>query len=217
MRWVSVIAVLIASSPARAQAPGEVAAATPPLHRTGRLHLGLSGDAFIGAIQGITAHDYASGVVVGFAGQLDLDARCALRVVGDLGAGGFGHGGGYGELAVIPGALYRFRTKDDQTWVPYLGGGLRLGLTGVGYKLTDKPIPVACCHDWGGGGLGGGGHTDPYVDTDFTGLSPEAWGGIDLSIASWLSIQLAGALAYEHVESTRVFVLRETLALRVSI
>jgi hypothetical protein len=211
------MAVLGASSLAHAQAPGEVATAAAPLHRTGRLHLGVSADAFLGTIQAITTHDYASGVVVGFAGQAELDARWALRVVGDLGAGGFGHGGGYGEIAIIPGALYRFRTTDDQTWVPYLGGGLRLGLAGVGYKLTNKPTPVACCHDWGSGGLGGGGHADPYVDNDFTGLSPEAWGGIDLSIASWLSLELAGALGYEHLESTRVFVLRQTLAVRVSI
>jgi hypothetical protein len=211
--------ILVGSRPVYAQAPGAFAYPAP-LHRSGKFHLGLSAQADLGMIQGITRHDYAGGVDLLVGARLDLDPHWALRLVTELGAGGFGHGAGYGELAIVPGAVYRYRTADDQTWVPYLGGGLRLGLVGIGNVLVGEPVSIACCHDWGGGGLsggGGGGHADPDVHTVFTGVSPEVWGGVDLRLADWLSLTFDGALGFERAVSTSVVVLRETIGVRVSL
>jgi len=234
MRGSLAVVVVLAATAARAQpsmtpiaqppsmAPGYVAP-PEPVGKVGYLHGGLSVDLLdVGAMQAFTSHGHASGVTLGVMGQIDLGARWALRMPIEISAGGFGDGRGYGELVVVPGAVYRFRSVRDQAWSPYVGGGLRFGFVGIGKRLTGEPLTLACCHDWGGhGGFGGSsGHADPYVHNTGTWAgdpSVEAWGGIEWAPARWMSFQLAGALVYEHIAGVTVIVLRETLGLRVSL
>jgi hypothetical protein len=219
---VAVVIAALASTAAAQPAASPYIYPPPPLGRSGILGGGLSVEPLdLGMIQAITSNGSAIGLDVGVLGQLDLGTRWALRLPIELGAGGFGHGAGYAELAFIPGALYRFRNTRDQTWVPYVGGGVRLGFVGIGRTLVGKPLLAACCHDWGDGdGWGGGGHSDPNTENTSTvsgGLSLEVWGGYELHLSRWCSIQLAGALGYERLYETTVIILRETVGLRLSI
>ena len=224
---IAVVALWM-TSPASAQAPGEMAVrppAVPALHRSGGFHLGVAIEPpYFGSIQAITAFGHAAGLDVGIALQVDISKRWAVRTSLELGSGGFGNGAGYGELAFIPGFLYRFRNTDDQRWVPYVGGGTRFGLGGIGRVLINQPLmnqtrAIACCHDWGDDGWsggGGGGHADPNTELVFIGLSPEAWFGVELRLSRWLLVNVAGSVAFERTNSTSVFVLRETIGLRAT-
>jgi hypothetical protein len=214
-------------TPTMTPAPSGFVYPPPPLGRSGYFGAGLSVEPLnLGSIQAITSHGSAAGVDVGVAAQLDVGTRWALRLPIEFGAGGFGKGAGYGELVVIPGALYRFRDDADQALVPYVGGGLRLGFVGIGKKLVGEPLVaarmvIACCHDWGDhDDLGGGGSSDPNTDTVSTvsgGISVEAWGGYEWHPSRWFSVNLAGAVGYERLKSTTVIVFRETLGIRLSI
>lgn len=223
------LALLMASSSASAQAPGEMAATTPAvpeLHRSGAFHLGIGIEPpYFGSIQAITPYGHAAGLDVGIALQVDIGKHWAIRTPLELGSGGFGNGAGYGELAFIPGVIYRFRDTDDQRWVSYVGGGTRFGLGGIGRVLINQPLKtqtrnVACCHDWGDGGGwsggGGGGHADPNTELVVIGLSPEVWFGGELRVNRWLLVNLAGSVGFERTNSTSVFVLRETIGLRAT-
>ncbi len=197
--------------------PGLVTATrTQPLRRSGLFHQGISVEPLnLGALQAVTSHGHASGIDVGIALHYDLGPNWSLHMPIELGEGGFGGGEGYGELAIVPGVLYRFRDRDDQRWVPYVGGGLRAGYAGVGKTLLGQPLVVACCHDWGddSGHTGAG---DPDVE-DGSAAGAEAWAGIEWNRTRWFSLQLAGAVAYERVAATSVIVFRETLGFRLSI
>jgi hypothetical protein len=73
---------------------------------------------------------HASGLRLSAGAQLDLGPRWALRLPLVLAAAD-GDNGGYAELDVSPGVLYRFRYRVDQTFVPYLGAGAKLGFFGA--------------------------------------------------------------------------------------
>jgi hypothetical protein len=210
MRIASSLVVALLSSTALAQ-PG-LAPEQPPVHKAGLFHQGIAIELLdIGGIQAITSHGSASGVDGGIVLQWDLGPRWAIRVPIELGVGGFARGEGYGELLAIPGVVYRFRSYDDQRWVPYLGGGVRFGAVGIGNALVGQPLVVACCHDWGDSD----GHHDPNIQSS-TAWGTELWAGVEWNRTSWFSLQLAGALGYERILATAVVVLRETLGLRFS-
>jgi hypothetical protein len=210
--------IALSGSTARAQ-PGLQAPIPPPLHEEGLFHGGISLELLdLGAFQAITSHGWASGADVGIAVQVDLGPRWALKVPIEFGYGGSKDGSHYGELAIVPGVIYRFRDRDDERWVPYVGGGLRLGVVSIGKTLLGKPLDpvnVACCHDWDFGhhGDGGGGHADPYMEDSGT-TSPELWAGVAWNRTRWFSLQFAGALGYERVLATSVIVARESVGAR---
>lgn len=189
----------------------------PSLHKEGLFHGGISLELLdVGAFQAITSHGSASGADVGIAMQIDLGRRWALKIPIEFGFGGSKDGAHYGELAIIPGAIYRFRDRDGQRWVPYVGGGLRLGVVSIGKTLLGKPLDpvnVACCHDWHSDHGGGSSHSDPYMEDAGT-TSPELWAGVAWNRTRWFSLQLAVALGYERVSATSVVVARETLGAR---
>jgi hypothetical protein len=88
----------------------------------------------LGSAQAFTARGSAGGLSLQAALQFDLGPRWALRLPVDLSAGG-SQRDSFGEFGVTPGLLYRWRDSAEQTWVPYVGGGVRLGLVGVGTDL----------------------------------------------------------------------------------
>jgi hypothetical protein len=213
MHVVIGLVIALISSTAFAQ-PG-LAPEQAPLRKAGLFHQGISVELLdVGAVQAITPHGRASGGDVGIAFQWDLGPRWALRLPIELGVGGLTNGKGYGELLMIPGVVYRWRSDEAQRWVPYAGGGVRLGSVGIGNTLVGKPLVVACCHDWDWGDSDG--HGDPNTESALT-VGSELWAGLEWNRTSWFSLQLAGALGYERVAATRVIVLRETLGLRFSL
>jgi hypothetical protein len=217
VRTTACLFALLTAHAAHAQpglAPTPPDAAPAPLPKAGLFGVGFSIDLLgLGAIQAITSYGHASGVDVQLALQWDLDSHWALRLPIEFGVGGLTSGAGYGELAIIPGAVYRFRDAAGQRWVPYLGGGLRLGSAGIGNLMINRPLVVACCHDWGSSHSG---KPDPNVDAEAsTGL--DLWGGVEWTPTSWFAIQLAGAAGYEHMGGVSVLVLRELVSLRLAI
>ena len=191
------------------------------LHKEG-MHGGVSLELLnIGAFQAITSHGSAKGVDVGVALQIDLGQHLAFKLPIELGYGGSTNGAHYGELAIVPGILYRFRDHDGQKWVPYVGGGLRFGAVSIGKTLVGEPldpIAVACCHDlhWDHSSSSGN-DSDPYMeDASATdgGMSPELWAGFAWNGTRWFSVQFAGALGYERLLGTSVIVARETIGAR---
>jgi hypothetical protein len=223
IRLLTVGVALSIAGTATAQPPGMQPAtpiAEPALHKEGILHAGISIEPLgIGAIHAITPHGTVTGLDLLIALQVDLGPHWAFRLPIELGAGGTTSGAGYGELAIIPGAIYRFRSSDDQRWVPYVGGGLRLGVVDIGRTLVGKPLQLTpvplCCHDWD---WDHGGHSDPNAEDTSTlagGPSPELWAGTEWNPSRWFSLQLAGAIGYERVFATSVVVIRETLGLRL--
>jgi hypothetical protein len=211
---------LLAASTAEAQ-PGLRPPATA--RATATRDVGLFGGGFsidlldVGSVQALSSHGHAVGLDVGVGLQLER-GRWALRLPIEFGAGGFGHGAGYAELAIIPGALYHVDRGPEHRWVPYLGGGLRFGAVDIGRTLVGLPLGTqfaACCHDWDwGDGDGGGG--DPDTESDGVAASPELWAGFDWNPRRWFSLHIAGALAYERVLATDVIVARETMGMRFS-
>ena len=89
----------------------------------------------------------------------------------------------------------------------------RFALPVLGRILVNQPLIVACCDDWGDGD----GQSDPNTEGFLIGLSPEAWVGIEVRLSRWLSLNFAGSLGFQRAVSTSVFVLRETVGLRVTI
>jgi hypothetical protein len=213
MRALALSSLLLATATASAQPGLSAEPGPPPLGKAGYFHTGFSIDLLgLGAVQAITSHDHASGVTAGLALQWDLGPRWALRLPIELSLAGLSNGGGYGELALLPGAIYRFRDADDQRWVPYLGGGLRLASVGIGNTLINRPLVVACCHDWGDGHNG---KPDPNVDSEGT-TCLDLWAGVEWNRTSWFALQLAGSLGYERLAGVPVIIARELVALRLS-
>lgn len=214
------IALVLLAAHAQAQ-PGLVTSTAnvteeAPLQRSGLFHQGISVEPLnLGALQAITSHGKVSGIDLGVALHYDLGPNWSLHMLIELGEGGFGGGDGYGEAAIVPGVMYRFRSHEDQRWVPYLGGGLRVGYVGVGRTLVGLPLVIACCHDWGED-PNHTGKGDPNIE-DGSASGGELWAGIEWDRTRWFSLQLAGAAAYERVAATSILVLRETFGIRLSI
>lgn len=217
MRLGLVICLALVSARATAQ-PGLEASSSDEalLRRSGLFHLGISLELMnLGSLQAITSHGKVVGVDFGIALHYDLGPNWSLHMPIEFGAGGFGNGAGYGELAIIPGVLYRFRSHDSQRWVPYVGGGLRAGYVGIGRTLVGLPLTVACCHDWGDD-VHHTGKGDPNTENG-SASGGELWAGFEWNRTRWFSVQLAGAAAFERVSATNILVFRETLGLRLSI
>src|SRR6478672_7323955 len=146
--------ILLGSSLARAQPSltPPIGEAPIPLHKEGLVHGGVSLELLdVGAMQAFTRYGSAKGADVGVALQIELGPHLAIKLPIEFGYGGSVNGAHYGELAIVPGVVYRFRDRDDQRWVPYVGGGLRFGAVSIGKTLVGEPLgatPVACCHDF---------------------------------------------------------------------
>lgn len=174
----------------------------------------------LGSAQAFSAGGSAAGLNLQGALQFDLGPRWALRMPVDLSAGG-SSAMSYGELGITPGLLYRWRDSEDQTWVPYVGGGLRLGLVGAGRGLVGLPPvtaqrrPVAALgfdsDDWDS-------DSDSDLDLEMIGrVAPEVWVGIEWHASRWFALNLGGAYMYTRILGTGVHVLHERVGIRISL
>jgi len=228
MRRPILVMMLFGSSVASAQpsmTPSMPIDETPiTLRKEGLIHGGVSLELLnLGAVQAFTSHGSAKGVDMGVALQIELGPHLAFKLPIEFGYGGSVNGAHYGELAIVPGVLYRFRDRNDQTWVPYVGGGFRFGVVSIGKTLVGEPldpVAVACCHDLDWGHSSSSGHaSDPYMEDASTtsgGMSPELWAGFAWNGTRWFSVQFAGALGYERLLGTSVIVARETIGARIT-
>jgi len=208
----SVVAILLL-------APGALYA-DDALPKSGALHRGASADLLeLGPVEVRAVGGSDTGIRLAVGGEYELDAHWAIRVPLVLAVTG-SRTAGFAELDVVPGVVYRFRETGRETWVPYLGGGLKLGAWGADRPLVGQPLITARVapdlgdlfddhHHTGSGG-------DPNFDVK-AGAGIELWAGTEVHAASWLAVRLGLALGLVRVDRTLIETLAETVALRVSI
>ena len=204
-------------TPDPAVAPGGPSEPEPV--KSGLLHQGISVELLdLGAMQVHAPGGTVHAVDLGIGFRYELDAHWVIRVPIELGAGGFGTGAGYGELAILPGVLYQVRDHADQHGVPYLGAGARFGFASIGKTLVGQPIAIACCHDWFDDSHSGKGdpNSDDVSVTDGA-PSVELWAGYAWNVSRWFALELDGALGYERLVGKNVYLVRETLGIRVTL
>jgi hypothetical protein len=182
-------------------------------------------------MQAAAAGRVVRGSAFGVAVQIDLGVHWALRlplVAGLAGGGDTDHI----ELDFTPGLVYRFRDHRDQRWVPYLGGGLRLGLTATGRGLLGLPFvadpPAAQARDFldhlgdhhhhhhDHHIFGGSSEQDDPNEAYADDAVPELWLGVEWHPTSWFCLNLAGSYAYDRVEGVGLHVFREMFGTRLT-
>lgn len=195
-----------------------VLASTPPagdLPRSGYFGAGFSLEPLaLGPAQAFSGGGAAVGVSFQAAIQVDLGTRWALRLPLELGVGGTGDAT-FAELGFTPGVLYRWRDDADQRWVPYLGGGLKLGAAGAGRDLLGLPLVTVQALDIDIDHHHGG-ESDPNLESR-VGAFPELWAGVEWHPNRWFSLNLGGAYTYVRVAGTNVHLLHERVGLRFSL
>jgi hypothetical protein len=192
-------AIVYAASPPEAR----------PLTRTGLLRRGINIDLLeLGAIQALGPGGSTAGILLGIGPEFDLGSRAAIRAplqlavaVDTSGAGADrAEASSFFDLVLAPAFVYRFRYQQDQRWVPYLGGGLDLGLFQFGRQLLGlQPSPP--------------GTAQAFVRV---GMAPDVFGGLLYSPSRLFSLRLAAGYTYFYVAHTSLHVLSETLAARFS-
>lgn len=229
-RWsgVALVCALAFSAPARA-----ASSTSAPLPESGLFHAGFGVEPFgIGPVEAISKAGVAYGFSVGAALQFDLGPRFALRIPAVFDFTTRSGNTAFGQLALSPGALYRFRDSADQRWIPYVGAGLRLAAQGVHRDFVGEPLVTTTTAPLSTAGLGQtaslgarwktadlfdehhSGHShDPNLDAEL-GAGPELWAGLEYHATRLFALDLNATYAWVPTHGTSVHVFRETLLAR---
>ncbi|MBN8232616.1 hypothetical protein JYK02_34370 [Corallococcus macrosporus] len=167
----------------------------------------------LGPMQAFSGGRVAVGVTLQAALQVDLGSRWALRVPLEVGTGGSGDST-FSEVAVTPGLLYRWRSDAGQRWVPYLGGGLKLGAAGAGREFLGLPL-VTTVQSLDLDFDDGDGESDPNFESRL-GVFPEIWAGVEWHPNRWFALNLGAAYTYVRLLGTNVHLLHERVGVRFS-
>ena len=207
--------------------PPPAPAAAGTLNSSGRFHRGIGIELLgVGPVGVWTRFGSGGGVAVTTAVQLDLGPRLALRLPVSADST-LRHGdAAYVGLAFSPGLVYRWRSVDDQRWVPYAGAGLRLAASGVRRDFLGEPLVTSTTtitgplhlHDLDDhhGSIFGSHHDDPNVDTHGT-VAPELWAGMEFHASRWVAMIMGATYAWMRFDSEHVHLLRGTIALRATL
>jgi len=168
----------------------------------------------LGPVQAFSGGGASVGLSLQSALQIDLGTRWALRLPLDLCAGGSSPSS-FAQLGFTPGVLHRWRDDAEQQWVPYLGGGFKLGLVGAGRGLLGLPSTTAQALDLDFDDFDGDG-ADPDLETGFA-LSPELWAGVEWHPTRWFSLNLGGAYTYTRLQGAGVHMLHQRVGMRFSL
>jgi hypothetical protein len=183
-------------------APAAPPAQTPePLGKSGRFGLGLSLEADLGWAQVFATSSSLAGAMAALALQFDLGPRAAFRLPLSFAFAGSGNDE-FGQLALAPTFIYRFRSHLDQELVPYLGLGLRVGSMLAGRHFLGRPVT---------GGAGPDSCPDskehprsataPIPDCSFF-VSPEPVVGLEWHTSRILSLDIAASYSLAHFSSS---------------
>jgi hypothetical protein len=197
------------------------------LNSSGRFHRGIGIELLgVGPVGVWTRFGSGGGIAVTTAVQLDLGPRLALRLPISADST-LRHGdAAYVGLAFSPGLVYRWRSVDDQRWVPFVGAGLRLAASGVRRDFLGEPLVTTTTtitgplhlHDFDDhhDGIFGSHHDDPNVDTHGT-IAPELWAGMEFHASRWVAMIMGATYAWMRFDSEHVHLLRGTLAFRATL
>jgi hypothetical protein len=201
-------------SPPPARVPSEAyveRAASPRdstrLTRSGYFRRGINFDLLeLGSVQAIGPGGSVAGILLGIGPEFDLGPRAAIRIPLQI-AVAFDAGGStvdeteaksFVDIVLAPRYVYRFRNQQNQSLVPYLGGGLDMGIFQFGRRLLGlEPSPE--------------GTAQAFVRV---GVAPDLFGGILYSPTRIFSLRFALGYTYFYVAHTSLHVLSETVAAR---
>ena len=205
-------------------------AAAPPLPppgpdlltKSGRFQRGIGVELLgVGAAATWTRFGTGGGVALTTAMQLDLGTNWALRLPLSIDSTVRNADIAYVGLAFSPGLVHRWRTRDDQRWIPYAGAGLRLASSGVRRDFIGLPLVATTSsalsigehhHD----GLDFGHHDDPNVDTHGS-IAPELWAGAEWHVSRWVALIFGGTYAWIRFDGENVHLVRGTIAVRLTL
>jgi len=218
---IAPVAVAVGIVGATAAVAPTRAGAEPQLPRAGGLGRGLTFDPFeIGATQAFGPGGTAYGVRAAVGFQLDIDARWAFRMPIVFGGAISGDHAGYGELDVVPGVVYRFRDDADQPWVPYVGGGMKIGAWGAHLAMLDRPLveppAAAALLDWDWDEHHGDGDGDPNIVTS-AGAGVELWAGAEWRPNRWFALTPELTYSRVRVDGVSVQALSESVTIRFTL
>lgn len=148
--------------------------------------------------------------------QIDLGPAWALRLPLVILVASGGTEQGYAEIAVVPGVIYRFRSRAAERFTPYVGGGVKLGGFGADRPLLGKPLIAAVQQPLDLDEHHGDHHTDDPNFDSRAGIGAELWLGASLHAGRVVSFdfELSGSLV--PVDGVLVFGTAQTAALRVT-
>lgn len=205
--FLSLALILAVSAPA-----AEPQRAVQP---SGQFGGGVSLQPQIGAMESFGPGGSYGGITFGGLLQVDSGPRWALRFPAQLS----GTGRGFSELTVTPGILYRWRRSTEQRWVPYLGGGAKLGLLIGGRPFLGlaaqtpsvTTLLLADLDDWDDGDTESQGeHWSKF------GSGTEVWTGLEWHPARLISLDLGFGYSYVRMAGANVHAIRQTVGLRLS-
>ena len=192
------------------------AAATMPLPEAGGLGAGINVDLMeLGALQAFGAGGVSSGLRGGVAVQIDTGPRWALRFPVVIGSAPWGSGG-FADISIVPGMLYRWRNDVNQRWIPFAGAGIKLGGWGAHREMLDQPLVAAHLARDLDDLDDGDGESDPNFEVNF-GAGLELWGGAEWRPNKWVALNLQMTAFAVRVHAATVWGLAQTIGLRVSI
>jgi len=194
--------------PIPAVAPGTVGAfaprvsADPPaLGKSGRFGLGLHIELDFGWAEIFAPQSSLAGAVASLAFQFDLGPRWAFRLPASFVLAGSGTAS-FGEFALSPSLLYRFRSTTEQPWVPYVGLGLRLGSALGGRRLLNRPVTATASPDGCPSGHYRGRTTYDSNEDCSLFVSPEPQVGIEWHPNRLVSLDAALSYSFAHFSSS---------------
>lgn len=221
------LALLAAASLHSPAVPLAEAAASQqePLRRAGLFGAGVALQPItLGLVQAFSDGESAVGVQLLAALQIDLGKRLALRLPVDLVLGG-SDDHTFVSMGFTPGLLYRFRSENGPGFVPYFGGGFKLGAASARVGLLGIPTTSSFALSRANlsgfdlddldDGDGDGGEPDPDLRTRL-GAFPELWAGAEWHLSRLFCVDLGLAYTYYRMDHRGVHQLSERIGLRFS-
>jgi hypothetical protein len=200
-------------------AASPVAPAPPaPPGKSGVLGKGINIEGALVIVQTMGPGGQEAGTGLALIPQFDLGPRWALRVLVTADVTFVSSPGGYADISLTPGIVRRWRRRQDQAWVPYVGGGVKLGSFGAGHALLGLPAVTTSALFIGHHhiDLDGHGHADDPNFEIGQRVAPELWAGVECHPLSWFSIDLAASYAWIRLSGANLHLLRELIGLRLS-
>jgi hypothetical protein len=200
-----------------AVAPVAAPSGPAPLGKAGAFGKGLNLELIaVGPVQAFSAGGAEAGIGLATILQVDAGPRWAFRLPIALDVTAGSEHGGFADLSFTPGILYRWRHAADQTWIPYVGGGFKLGSFGAGHELLGQPVVTTTALEIGDHHFhSSSGSHDPNFEIRLR-AAPELWGGIEYHTSSWFSLDLAATYSWIRIAGENVHLVRELLGIRFS-
>jgi hypothetical protein len=172
----------------------------------------------LGPTEVFSAGGHAIGLRLWGGAQIDLGPHWALRLPLVFAVASGGSKKGYAEFDIVPGILYRFRSRADESFSPYAGAGVKLGVFGADRQLLGLPSIASTTQalDFDHHHSGDGHSSDPDFDGNGA-IGGELWLGGSWHLGRWVSLDLDLSASMFAVDSVLVVTTAQTVAARVTL